>query len=126
MLPDDVIKYIESFVDKRPPFADELLNRNFVTYEWNVYEDDSDFFHQDNFNVKYDNMDNYTLNKYVHVLSYEREHVCDIRFTETLYGYEWDGYDRGMVMRHSALGLILHKDADQQGIPRQTFDCGIN
>jgi hypothetical protein len=33
-LPDDVIKNIETFVDKRPPFADELLNREFRQYIW--------------------------------------------------------------------------------------------
>ena len=32
-LHDDVIKYVESFVDKRPPFADELLNRKFTPYK---------------------------------------------------------------------------------------------
>ena len=31
-LPDDVMKHVESFVDKRPPFADELLNRKLTEY----------------------------------------------------------------------------------------------
>jgi hypothetical protein len=39
-LPDDVIKHVESFVDKRPPFADELLNREFKEYYTFKFETD--------------------------------------------------------------------------------------
>ena len=33
MLPDDIIKHVDKYVDKRPPFACELLNRKLKSYK---------------------------------------------------------------------------------------------
>ena len=34
ILPDGIIKETELYVDKSPPFSEELLNRRFTKYEW--------------------------------------------------------------------------------------------
>jgi len=121
-LPNDVIKHIEMFVDKSPPFADELLNREFRVYEWCAcHEDYNDWFFQEIFDIDNASMSQRTDNHISHVLLYERDNVVDIRFEETLYGYSWDE----KCIHHSALGLIMQEDADKQGIPPQTFNCGI-
>ena len=38
ILPDDIIKEIESYVDKSPPFSEELLNREFSEYYDTTYQ----------------------------------------------------------------------------------------
>jgi len=48
-LPDDMIKNIESYVDKSPPFAKELLNYKFKKYYWD--DDDDIFMDEDDFEI---------------------------------------------------------------------------
>ena len=119
-LPNDVIKHIESFVDKRPPFADELLNFDFKIYEFSRYDlielpDDLRHF-------GHEVVANYSL------ISHQRKkYLYNVQYNcmnETIYGYNVLKNDKIVKGEYSTLGLIMREDADKQGIPPQTFNCG--
>jgi hypothetical protein len=113
-LPDDAIKHIESFVDKRPPFADELLNYDFKQYYWD--DDDEIEFDYSDFGLKSFNGShlNFTFGVegsgiilYEDILGYKRinwnEWVNEPCFQVAGY-YEWD------ILNVSTLARLLKDD----------------
>ena len=127
-LPNDVIKQIDSFVDKRPPFADELLNRDVKKYYWD-HDDDIEFDTSD-YNVKFRVL-------YERYYSGSRmDFTCGVENSDTIRYEDALGYKIGDAytlmmsgcwdyVRLNTFGLIMQEDADKQGIPPQTFNCGI-
>ena len=144
-LPNDVMKHIESFVDKRPPFADELLNREFTEYF--IFDDGSVRISNrcgySSIVLKYIHPDGYWINEQYHdgwtYTSTNRikyDGMCCKVFTlgtrttperlgrmsiqETFFGI----CNFRFKFRLTTLGLLMQEDADKQGIPPQTFNCG--
>jgi hypothetical protein len=125
ILPDDIIKEIESYVDKSPPFSEELLNHEFTQYEWYEFYQDEDYTNNEyNIDSKYYNRPSYDLILHALVCGEEENYL---RMEESMFGYAYVYpiyTDKESFERNNTLGLIMRKDADQQGIPQQTFNCG--
>ena len=140
-LPDDIIKYVESYVDKRPVFADELMNYDFKLYTYEtmrynhygictlhrIFDIDPWF---SNF------IDDDTSSTWISRLYVIRACCClkDFQLEESLFGNHYD-YCRGTnnkyhnnflhrYHRPNTMGLIMEKDSDPNIPAPQTFRCG--
>jgi hypothetical protein len=99
-LPDDAIKHIESFVDKRPPFADELLN-----YDFRIYE-----FHRNELlelpnNLKHVGIE--VVNNHSLVSQHPRKKFEYSYLNETLYGYNVFIKDKLANWGYRTIGHIM-------------------
>ena len=126
-LPDDVIKYVESFVDKRPPFADELLKYDFTTYSLIIYHRESDdgylsddeiFHSKSDYNIDLDRFINFKGDQFMHSLWTDNgSEINECSFGRNIVYWDSKYYS-------NALGLIMKKNPDDD-IPPQTFNCGV-
>ena len=120
-LPDDVIKYVELYVDNRPPFADELLNYDFKKYEYKCfYKDYADELHKFDINWEmYEYKNHYISDGYVCYLITNNIQVCELSYG-FIYGVEYAYI--GVEVENKILSTIGY--LMQNGQPRLRIDCG--
>ena len=139
MLPGDVIKYVESFVEKRPPFYDELLNYDFRLYAYETMRyNQHGVYHLHNifdidpwFSQYIDDKKSNTWVSRLYIIG-----LCglkDFELEESLFGKHYDYcsgsfckyHDNFLKRYHRAntLGLIMAKHSDPIIPSPQTFHC---
>jgi hypothetical protein len=131
-LPDDIIKFVESYVDKRPVFANELLNRPKTEYYYGLdhFGLPDDLKHcsnvQDEQHVARYWSNEWGVSGFVWsnaLTSLHHDLKSSYSFRENQYMYQ--NHNVFEESKYKTLGLLMRKKTDAN-LPPQTYNCGMS